>query len=110
MKANPIKFQAVCIGKRAHDDITPLKIDSAEIKCEDNVTLLGVNIDFMLRFDDHVSQVCKRASKQLAVLKRIGRVLTKQGKMTTYNSFIVSNFNYCPPSVAFFVVFLALTS
>ena len=71
-------------------------IDSVEIKCENNVTLLGINIDFMLRFDDHVSQICKKASKQLAVLKRIGRFLTKQGKMTIYNSFIVSNFNYCP--------------
>ena len=48
MKANPTKFQATCIGKRAHDDITSFKIDSAEIKCEYNVTLLGINIDFML--------------------------------------------------------------
>ena len=36
------------------------KIDSAEIKCEDNVTHLGINIDFMLRFDDHLSQICKK--------------------------------------------------
>ena len=56
MKANPTKFQVICIGKRAQDDITSFKFDSAEIKCEDNVTLLGVNIDFMLPFDDHVSQ------------------------------------------------------
>ena len=67
------KFPAICIWKRAHDDITSFNIDSAEIKCEDDVTLLGINIDFMLRFDDHVSQICKRASKQLAVLKCIGR-------------------------------------
>ena len=66
------------------------------MKCEDKVILLGINLDFMLRFDDHVSQICKRTSKQLAVLKRNGRFLTKQGKMTIYNSFIVSNFNYCP--------------
>ena len=96
MKANPTKFQAICIGKRANDDITSFNIDSADIKCKDDVTLLGMNIDFKLRFDDHVSQICKRASKQLAVLKRVGRLLTKQGKMTIYNSFIVSNFNYCP--------------
>ena len=38
----------------------------------------------------------KTASKQLAVLKRIGRLLTKQGKMVIYNSFIASNFSYCP--------------
>ena len=94
MKANPSKFQAICIGKNAHDGITSLNIDSVEIKCDDNVTLLGINIDFMLRFDDHVSEICKKASKQLAVLKRLGRFLTKQGKMTIYNSFIVSNFNW----------------
>ena len=96
MKANHTKFQAICIGKRAHDCITSFDIDSAEIECEDNVILLGKNIDFILRFDDHVSKICKRASKQLAVLKRIGRFSTKQGKTTIYNSFIVSNFNYCP--------------
>ena len=67
-----------------------------EIKCEENVTLLGVNIDFMLSFDDHVTDICKKASKQLAVLKSLGRFLTKQCKLTIYNSFIVSNFNYCP--------------
>ena len=95
-EANPTKFQAISIEKKAHDDITSFNIDSVEIKCEDNVTLLGINIDFMLRFDDHVTQICKKASKQLAVLKRIGRFLTKQGKMTIYSSFIVSNLNYCP--------------
>ena len=40
--------------------------------------------------------VKKKASKQLVDLKRLGRFLTKQGKMTIYNSFIVSYFNYCP--------------
>ena len=58
MKVNHTKFQAICIGKKAHDNITSFKIDSVEIKCEDNATLLGVNIDFLLRFDDHVSQIC----------------------------------------------------
>ena len=96
MKANPSKFQAICMGKNAHDGITSFNIGSTEIKCDNNVTLLGINIDFMLCFDDHVAEICKIASKQLAVLKRLGRFLTKQGKMTIYNSFIVSNFNYCP--------------
>ena len=97
MKANPPKFQAICIGKNAHENIASFKVDSVEIKCEENVTLLGVNIDFMLSFDDHVTDICDKASKQLTVLKRLGRFLTKQGKLTIYNSFIVSNFNnYCP--------------
>ena len=96
MKANPTKFQAICIGKRAHDDIASFKIDTAEIRCEYNVTFLGINIDFMLRIDDHVSQICKKSFKATRSLEAHWSFLTKQGKMTIYNSFIVSNFNYCP--------------
>ena len=96
MKANPDKFQAICIGKKTHDAIHQFQIDSTVIKCEDNVTLLGVNIDFNLDFSNHISEICRKASKQLAVLKRLGRFLTKKGKLTIYNSFIMSNFNYCP--------------
>ena len=81
MKANRT-FQAICMWKNEHNSITSFNINSVEIKCEDNATLLGINIDFMLRFDDHVSEICKKASKQLADLKRLGRFLTKQGKMT----------------------------
>ena len=84
MKANLTKFQAICIGKMALGDITSFNIDSAKIKCEGNVTLLGINIDFMLRFDDHVSQICKRASKQPAVLKRIGRFF----KLTSQDDYL----------------------
>ena len=38
----------------------------------------------------------KKTSKQLAVLKRLGGFLTKQGKCVIYNSFIASNFSFCP--------------
>ena len=72
MKANPDKLQAICIGKKAHDNIESFQIGQTNIKCEENVTLLGINIDFMLKFDNHVSEICKKASKQLAILKRLG--------------------------------------
>lgn len=32
----------------------------------------------------------------MAVLKRLGGFLSKQGKLVIYNSFIASNFSYCP--------------
>ena len=96
MKANPNKFQAMCVGLKAYENIKSFQIENVDIKCEDSVTLLGVSIDFRLKFDAHVSEICKKASKQLAVLKRLGRFLTKQGKLTIYNSFIASNFNFCP--------------
>ena len=49
MKANPEKFQAICVGKKSHDNIKSFKIGDTDITCDDNVTLLGINIDFMLK-------------------------------------------------------------
>ena len=92
MKANPDKFQVICIGQKTHDGISSFQLNDTVIHCEDNVTLLGVNIDCMLNFNDHISDICKKASQQLAVLKRIGRFLTKHGKLTIFKSFIMSNF------------------
>ena len=96
MKANPDKFQAIAVGKRTKDENITFKLDDNIIKCEEHVKLLDVTIDFQLNFDLHISNVCKKASRQLNVLKRIGRNLCRLGKLNVYYSFIMSNFNYCP--------------
>ena len=72
MKANPDKFQAICVEKKALDNIQSFQIAQTSIKCEENVTLLGINIYFMLKFDDYIPDICIKASKQLAVVKRLG--------------------------------------
>ena len=96
MKANPDKFQAIAVGKRTKDENITFNLDNNIIHCEDHVKLFGVTIDFKLSFDLHISNVCKKASRQLNVLKRIGRNLCRLGKLNIYYSFIMSNFNYCP--------------
>ena len=58
--------------------------------------LLGVTIDFELKFNSHIANICKKASRQLNVLKRVGKYLNKLSKLTIYHSFILSNFHYCP--------------
>ena len=58
-----------------------LFVNLANIKCDDNFTLIGINIDYMLKFDAHVSEICNKASILLAVLKRLCGFLTKQGKL-----------------------------
>jgi hypothetical protein len=71
-------------------------LEGNEIECETEVKLLGVTIDFKLNFNEHTSNICKKVSRQLNVLKRRGKHRTKLGKLTIYYSFIMSNFNYCP--------------
>jgi hypothetical protein len=73
-----------------------LNLDGNKIDCEKEVKLLGVTIDCQLKFNTHISNICKKASRQLNVLKHIGKHLTKLGRLTIYFSFIMSNFNYCP--------------
>jgi hypothetical protein len=61
-----------------------------KIKCEKEVKLLGVTIDFEHKFYSHISNICKKkASRQLNVLKRLGKYLNKLGKLTIYHSFIL---------------------
>jgi hypothetical protein len=51
-------------------------LDGNKIDCEKEVKLLGVTIDCQLKFNTHISNICKKASRQLNVLKRIGKHLT----------------------------------
>jgi hypothetical protein len=73
-------------------------LDGNEILCENEVKLLGVTIDCQLKLNIHISEICKKkkASRQINVLKRIGKHLSKLGRLTIYHSYIMSNFNYCP--------------
>ena len=96
MQANPDKFQATCFGKKGITDIAELIVDNKTIRCDNSVTLLGIEFDNMLTFNSHIASLCKKAARQLAVLKRIGHLLIIKGKLDIFNSFIESNFNYCP--------------
>jgi hypothetical protein len=40
---------------------------------EDSVKLLGIEIDYQLNFDTHISTICRKASQQLNIIKRLGR-------------------------------------
>ena len=98
MKANPDKFQAIAVGRRTHDKSPIFKLGDINIPCDEVVKLLGVDIDFSLNFDSHVKSICKKAAKQLNILKRIGKNLSKLNRLTIFHTFIMSNFNFCPLS------------
>lgn len=50
----------------------------------------------MLKFDLHISDICKKAARQINVLLRLSKYLSLETKILIYKSFIRSNFNYCP--------------
>ena len=46
--------------------------------------------------DQHVSDLCMKASRQINVLKRFSRILDVESKLSFFKSFVRSNFLYCP--------------
>ena len=96
MKANPKKFQCMILSPNQHE-VTHLKLcDDVLINSESSVKVLGVIIDNRLTFTEHISRCCKKAARQLDALSTIAKYLEMKSKKLIFNSFIMSNFNYCP--------------
>ena len=70
-------------------------IQATTAKCEDSVKLLGVTINYMIDFELHVSNICKKAAKQINVLCRLSHYLNIETKLLIYKSFKRSHFSYC---------------
>ena len=66
------------------------------IKSISSVELLGIQIDDKLNFNLHISKICKSAANQLNALIRLKQFLSFHAKEVLINSYIISNFNYCP--------------
>ena len=97
MIVNPDKFQAIVIKKNCRmKDSYALNINNQTINSENCVKLLGVGIDNTLSFKKHISTLYKKASNQLNAIRRIQKYMSFKEKEVFLNSFVLSNFYYCP--------------
>ena len=58
--------------------------------------LLGINFDKKLSFRKHVEDLCKKASQKLHALAPLSAYIDPIKLEILMNSFINSQFNYCP--------------
>ena len=73
-----------------------LKIWSITIKKSHEVELLGITIDKVLSFKQHIENLCRTAQYKLHALRRIRKYLTLDKAKLLGNAFIDSQFNYAP--------------
>ena len=73
MVVNSEKVQAIILNRKeaAHK----LIIDNKEIKTTNSIKLLGINIDDQVRFNDHISILCSKATMQLNALSRLQKYM-----------------------------------
>ena len=96
MQANPDKFHFMLFSPTPTEQQVLHLCDGTSLMSETEVTVLGLTIDDKLCFSQHISICCKKAARQLNALARISKHLNINSRMAIYNSFIMSNFNYCP--------------
>ena len=97
MIANPDKFKAIVLTKIDHNTAgIRLEFCGKTILSSNEIDLLGITIDTKLSFDSHITKICRKASRQLNALKRLGCYIPLDTRKILTNSFIISNFNYCP--------------
>ena len=92
MIVNPDKLQANVVKKNC-------RIKDSSENC---VKLLGIKINNRLSFDQHISNLCEKASNQLNAIGRVQKYMSFKEKEVLLNSFVLPNFNYCPLAWHFF--------
>ena len=88
-------------------DSYPLNINDLRSNFENSIKFLGIEIDNKLSFEKHISTFCNKASNQLNIIGRIQKFMGFKEKEGVLNSFLYSNFNYCP-LVWHFCTFISL--
>ena len=74
-------------------------MENTIISSVNRVKHLGIHIDVRLEFDNHVGQICKKASKKLHVLSRVSKYMDINKrrihiKIMSFKICLVSGFYY----------------
>ena len=93
LRANPDKFHLLLSSS---DENISINVDQYQIYNSQHEKLLGITIDNNMKFDEHVSMLCKKASQKLHALARVSTFMNLEQRRKIMNAFIASQFGYCP--------------
>ena len=91
MKANQDKCHPI-ISKNGG---VSMHIVPFEIKDTNYEKLLGIKVDSILNFNEHLNDTIKEASRKINALSKITQFMNISKRCILVNSFFNSQFNYC---------------
>ena len=92
---NNAKMQALPIGPCKYDfDLT---LNDSSVTTLLSIRILGVELDSMLNFKEHISSQLKKAYAMTGTLRRIRRFVPMDVMLALYKSFILLHLEYCSP-------------
>ena len=78
------------------DEDTAIQTEESRMKCSKVKKLLGIHIDYKLKFNTHVDTICKKDHRKLTALSRIANYMKLPKRRILMNAFLKAQFNYCP--------------
>ena len=72
-----------------------IKIGNFDITTSKSEKVLGVKFDHKLFFDDHISELCKKASRKIHALSRVASYMNNSKRPILMNGLFKSQFSYC---------------
>ena len=91
MKANQDK----CHFLSSLDINSKISLDKCVAKNTESQKLLGVTFDRKLHFNEHVSNLCDKASKKIQALARSFPYMCLNQRKIVMKAYFLSQFNYC---------------
>ena len=92
---NLTKTQSMLFTFKRHKPLLSVKLNDIVINEQENVTFLGVVIDHKLNWKAHISHICSKVSKSIAILRLLKFIFPKEVLKMLYMSLIYSYLNYC---------------
>ena len=92
---NADKCQFIVFGNK-RDEFDNLCFNGEMLDVCQDVKLLGVTFDSHLTFKKHIGKLCRSANAKLSALRRVVYFMSAEKLRLIANSFIKSEFNYCP--------------
>ena len=77
-------------------DAVNLRVSEYDIKNTECEKLLGVKFGNKLKFEKHITGICRKASKKIYAPARIFPYMDLSKRRMAMNAFFNSQFNYCP--------------
>ena len=74
---------------------TKFPLPACILKNSNSQKRLGVTIDRKLNFNEHVTNLCDKASKKIQALARIFPYIPQTQKRLLMNAYFMSQFGYC---------------
>ena len=74
---------------------TNLNLNGKIIRTSDSLKILGVTLDNKLNCNEHINDVCNKASQRVGVIMRLRNLIPTMAKLVLFKSAILPYLTYC---------------